>query len=321
MQTFVMHRLDIHWRIALIDSLASATLLLLAGFSASVMYRFYQPGKSNRIYRFVFALGTTALLCFSIRWVLTTIFLENSEYLVFLNKSMPIRFVFALLTISFITVINWLLSTVSEQKENEKRKSDSEQLMKEAELTKLRQQLQPHFLFNSLNSISALIVSKPVEARKMTQQLSEFLRGTLKKDDQLVKLSEELEHLKLYLDIEKVRFGHRLNIEFTTSTESLSRTLPSLLLQPIVENAIKFGLYDTTDAVTISINTGVQDNYLKIEIQNPFDTETNKTKHGVGFGLNSIQRRLYLLYMRNDLLHTEQKENIFITTLKIPETV
>ncbi len=83
---------------------------------------------------------------------------------------------------------------------------------REAELYKLRQQLQPHLLFNSLNSISALITIQPAQARKMIQQLSDFLRGTLKKEEnQWISLEDELQHLQLYLDIEKVRFGHRLN--------------------------------------------------------------------------------------------------------------
>ena len=99
-----------------------------------------------------------------------------------------------------------------EEKNINERKIDAERLTKEAELFKLRQQLQPHFLFNSLNSINALISVQPEQARKMIQQLSDFLRGTLKKEDQQwVNLSEELQYLQLYLDIEKVRFGHRLS--------------------------------------------------------------------------------------------------------------
>ena len=117
------------------------------------------------------------------------------------------------------------------------------------------QQLQPHFLFNSLNSINALIGFKPDEARKMIHQLSDFLRGTLKKDDdQLqVTLNDELQHLNLYLEIEKVRFGHRLQTEISCDERSGSAKLPSMLLQPIVENAIKFGLYDTTGEVVVSL--------------------------------------------------------------------
>lgn len=94
-----------------------------------------------------------------------------------------------------------------------------------------------------------------------------------------------------------------------------------MLLQPIVENAIKFGLYDTTGDVTINISAYIQPPYLLIEIKNPFDPETTRIQKGIGFGLSSIQRRLYLLYARKDLLITEKNENVFITTLKIPQAV
>ena len=111
-------------------------------------------------------------------------------------------------------MISILWYNQQEQKEKDDRKTDAEKLAKEAELFKLRQQLQPHFLFNSLNSINALIGSRPEEARKMVQQLSDFLRGTIKKEEtQWVTLQEELQYLQLYLDIEKVRFGNRLATE------------------------------------------------------------------------------------------------------------
>jgi len=156
----------------------------------------------------------------------------------------------------------------------------------------------------------------------MIQQLSDFLRGTLRKDDQqLVSLSEELQHLQLYLEIEKVRFGHRLNTEVTQAKETEPMTLPSLLLQPIVENAIKFGLYDTVGVITIRITARAENHMLVVEVENPFDPDTTTPRHGTGFGLNSVQRRLYLLYARNDLLTTRQHENIFTTQIKIPQAV
>jgi LytS/YehU family sensor histidine kinase len=209
-----------------------------------------------------------------------------------------------------------------DQQEIIERNTDAETLLREAELAKLRQQLQPHFLFNSLNSISALAGTKPNEARKMIQQLSDFLRSTLKKDDQqLVTIDEELNNLNLYLDIEKVRFGNRLHTEINCTDECMSQKLPSLLLQPLVENAIKFGLYDTIGDVTISILISCKPHQLEIKISNPYDETTSKASKGEGFGLNSVQRRLYLLYARQDLLKVEAANNIFTTTLLIPQSV
>lgn len=285
-----------------------------------MIYRYYQPGRHNLIYRFLYAIGITILFCVTFRIVMKSFLSYDNEYLLFLEKSMPVRFIVSLLVISFVTLLNWMWNNLQEQKEQERRRTDSEKYIKEAELARLRQQLQPHFLFNSLNSISALAGTKPDEARKMIQQLSDFLRGTLKRDEQqTVSLKEELEHLKLYLEIEKVRFGHRLNITVEVEPENLVATIPPLLMQPIVENAIKFGLYDTIGEVTISVFAHIKEQHLIIEVRNPFDSATLEANQGTGFGLSSIQRRLFLLYARNDLMTTEKKNKHFITTLKIPQ--
>lgn len=162
--------------------------------------------------------------------------------------------------------------------------------------------------------------SKPEEARKMIQQLSDFLRGTLKKDDkQMLSLQEELKHLQLYLEIEKVRFGHRLNTDINVDELTLNLLIPPLLLQPLVENAIKFGLYDTIGDVTIQITSKVENKNLLVTISNPFDAETAQPNRGIGFGLKSVQRRLQLLFFRNDLLKTSSNNNTFTTTVIIPQ--
>ncbi len=202
----------------------------------------------------------------------------------------------------------------------EQRKAESEKLARDAELYNLRQQLQPHFLFNSLNSITALIGSRPDEARKMIHQLSDFLRGTLKKEDQQpVSLAEELEHLQLYLEIEMVRFGHRLTTEIIADEACSKMLIPPMLLQPIVENAIKFGLYDTTGIVSIKIIASCVQNQLHVSVQNPFDPETSRPNHGTGFGLSGVKRRLHLLFGYTDLLETNSDSHIFTTTVKIPQ--
>jgi LytS/YehU family sensor histidine kinase len=133
-----------------------------------------------------------------------------------------------------------------------------------------------------------------------------------------VTLREELQYLQLYLDIEKVRFGHRLSTKIECDESLNEMKLPALLLQPIMENAIKFGLYDTIDEIEISLKAVKEDNQLVITVKNPFDPET-ATPKGTGFGLQSVQRRLFLLFARNDLMITEAKDNIFTTTIKIPQ--
>ena len=96
--------------------------------------------------------------------------------------------------------------------------------------------------------------------------------------------------------------------------------IPPMLLQPIVENAIKFGLYDTMEDITIRITATCISNYLEVNVQNPFDPETASPKKGTGFGLSSVQRRLYLLFSRNDLLETKTNDHLFTTIIKIPQS-
>ncbi len=285
-----------------------------------IVLRYYLPRGQQYINVFALSLLLTIAWLLLSKWILGLLLNEYDGYKLLLHNSLSIRFSMAFLLLGFITMVSILWYSQLEQKEQEERKKDAEKLAREAELFKLRQQLQPHFLFNSLNSINALIGSRPQEARKMVQQLSDFLRGTIKKDEtQWVTLKEELQYLQLYLDIEKVRFGNRLATDIAIDEITHSLKLPALLLQPIVENAIKFGLYDTIGETVIEISAVKEENHLVIRVKNPFDPETSSPKQGTGFGLNSVQRRLYLLFARNDLVTTEATGNIFITIVRIPQ--
>lgn len=316
----IIWNLDFSIEVAALDSLINNGWLALECLTIGNTLKYYRPGKGRfgSLVLWVFAL---AALVTWLTWVcLWYIMPESSRYELFLDASTPVRFCVGLLIVGWFVLLNWVWYYIKTLQEEENRKADMERLAKEAELGNLRQQLQPHFLFNSLNSINALISLKPEQARKMTQQLSDFLRGTMKKDERKpVSLEEEIAHLSLYLDIEKVRFGHRLNTDIVSDEASLGMKIPPLLLQPVVENAIKFGLYDTTEAITIKITTKVEDDNLYVIVENPFDPETSQPRKGTGFGLESIKRRLYLLFGRSDLLQTDVNGNIFITTVKIPQ--
>jgi two-component system LytT family sensor kinase len=322
LQTSLLTSFGLSTTVALSDSAFSNTVIALCcGFVSNNM-QYYLPNKERYWYILFISLGLAALstgICKAALVVLLRSKDDAVDYAVFFSRSWAVRLDFAFLQIGCMSVLSVLWYSSEEERENRQRRNDAERLAKEAELFKLRQQLAPHFLFNSLNSISALTGSQPEQARKMIQQLSDFLRGNLRKEDQQwVQLSEELQYLELYLEIEKVRFGHRLSTELDYAAECLDFRLPSMLLQPIVENAIKFGLYDTTESVTISIRARLDNNYIRIEVTNPFDPETSRPKKGTGFGLTSIQRRLYLLFARPDLLETRVEGNLFITTVRIP---
>ncbi len=316
----ILYLIYFNWTAALIDASISIAILSLLCMATLAMYQYYQPSKNNSIFRLTFAIAVTWVYGYLIKLAIPLALSEEKNYTLFLSHSMPIRYVFAFSILGFLTILSWLWENLLGQKEQEQRKNDAEQLVITAELERLRQQLQPHFLFNSLNSISALVGSKPDDARRMIQQLSDFLRGTMKKDEQqLVPFQDELNHLQLYLDIEKVRFGHRLKLDLKIEDHTLSKTLAPLLLQPLVENAIKFGLYGTVGKIVIRMAATTDQHFLKIVIQNPFDPNTSHPNQGTGFGLSSIQRRLFLLYARTDLMTIAKLDNQFIVSLKIPQ--
>jgi two-component system LytT family sensor kinase len=308
------------WTNALVDTAVSNSLLILSCLLIMMVLRYYLPQKEKYFHLVTWTVLLTGLVLLLTRTILKHIFIDDLVYRAFLDKSLLIRGSLDFLLLGCIILISVLWYNWQEQSEQEERKQDAEKLSKEAELFKLRQQLQPHFLFNSLNSINALIGSRPGEARKMVQQLSDFLRGTIKKEEhQWVFLKEELQYLGLYLDIEKVRFGHRLSTTIVCEEGTHDMRLPALLLQPILENAIKFGLYDTVGEIVISLTATAVNGNLVVKVVNPFDPETSSPKQGTGFGLQSVQRRLFLLFARPDLLKTEVQENIFITTVEIPQ--
>lgn len=310
--------LGMAWNEAMIQSLGFNAILGIVTLVATSGLRYYNPITDRIIYLILSAGFIAVAVVLLDKYVLATIQSSaksslHSDGIMYLNAGFAFVINLSVLTLAMQR------NMLAEDSELQQRKEDTDRIAKDAELDKLRHQLQPHFLFNSLNSINALILSKPEQARKMVQQLSAFLRGTIRSDDKKeILFSEELEHINLYLEIEKVRFGHRLQTEITISESCYGLSVPPLLLQPLLENAIKFGLYGTTDDVLIAMNVHCDVDYLEIQISNPTDDEVS-TQAGTGFGLTSINRRLNLLFGRNDLLHTTKTDKRFTVNLKIPQ--
>lgn len=308
--------------IALADALGS--YMLLFGIFLFLEYGFstYMPSVARYSFIALQSVGLAAIWLLLCQWILRRSF-DHPGYEVFWEETFYIRGLIGWILLCDYNLINFFLKNLNKQEILIEQEQNSLQLRKEAELFKLRQQLHPHFLFNSLNSINALIGREPAHARTMVQQLSEFLRHTLKKEDNdLISIQEELDDLRIYLSIEQVRFGHRLTIEESIDPDCLQARIPPFLLQPLVENAIKYGLYGTTGSVTIQINGRIEDGGFIFSIINPFDRDAVATK-GTGFGLESVRRRLYLLFARNDLLQvsTQDQDNgssSFQATIRIP---
>lgn len=292
------------WVPAILDSVVTYSILALFIWVAARTL----PQRTTAIVKLFwivvqgFALGYSAVwLCGE---VLLYIYSHNIDYQAFWEFAFWPRILLGSVLLSMGSLIHILSLQISEEERAKEMTEYNEALKKEAELFKLRQQLNPHFLFNSLNSISALMSSQTQVARQMIRNLSNFLRSMLAKEDYTATtVAAELQDLGLYLSVEQVRFGHRLQVQQQVADGCEAMEVPPFLFQPLVENAIKFGLYGTLGAVIIRISISCEGDTVIFQISNPNDPSAVLPK-GTGFGLSSVRRRLYLIYNRDDLLHT-----------------
>lgn len=303
---------------AIKDGSISIVVLALCVWGVYIVMKSYP----TTVAIFFYAIITTAFFCFVgsiINWQILRSWVGHTDkgYTLWLNDTLPLRIIFNFLITGWTATYTGLKKKADTLEDKFKQQADASILLREAELYKLRQQLQPHFLYNSLNSINALILIEPDLAQEMVGKLSDFLRNSVKREAQdMIPVAEELAYIQSYLDIEAIRFGDRLKVVFQKDYTD-DATIPPFLLQPIIENAIKFGLYGNTGEVTISVHIWLTDDFLEITITNPFNN-TETQSRGTGFGLEGIRRRLFLLYARLDLLETSKTENLFTTHLKIP---
>ena len=188
--------------------------------------------------------------------------------------------------------------------------------LQNAQMDQLRQQLNPHFLFNCLNSIRALIHIDKDASSRMVDELTHILRYTLQKSDERVALSEELKVVDCYLSLEKARLGERLEVQRNIAPAAMNFRLPPFLLQTLVENAIKHGISQRIRGGRVDIEGWVNERGLTLVIRN--DGELNHEAAGLGIGLNNSRERLRLLYGRDDLLSIRQEGSLVVSTLRIP---
>ncbi|HYT19028.1 MAG TPA: histidine kinase [Candidatus Polarisedimenticolia bacterium] len=219
-----------------------------------------------------------------------------------------------LLSVAF----HYVLIAMEGSRHAEAQAVESRVLARDAELKALKAQVNPHFLFNSLNSISALTSVDPAKAREMCILLAEFLRMTLGLGEKsAILLSEELVLLERFLAIEKVRFGARLRVEEAIQDESRFLLIPPLLLQPLVENAVMHGIANLPDGGTIRVASQCQDGRLSITIENTFDAESTSTRRG-GLGLANVRRRLEGRYEKQSSMQVIADGDRFRVQLSLP---
>ena len=214
--------------------------------------------------------------------------------------------------------VHYLFIMVEESRLSEKRALELQVLARESELRALRAQIDPHFLFNSLNSISALTAEDPPGARRMCLLLADFLRRSLQlgaKDR--ISFGDELKLTESFLEIERVRFGDRLDVEREVEVETHACMVPPLLIQPLVENAIRHGVAPLIEGGTLKIAAMRRGSSLQIVLENPYD-EQSVRHEGAGVGLRNVRDRLRNMFGDEGRLDVEQSGGRFKVMLRMP---
>jgi len=229
-------------------------------------------------------------------------------------------FVIGMLLFLLAAAAHYVLIAVDQHREAEKRTLEMQVLAREAELRALRAQIDPHFLFNSLNSISALTVSDPQGARRMCLLLADFLRSSLVLGAKTeIPVSDELRLVERFLDIEKVRYGSRLSIVRNIDPNCNGCLVPPLLIQPLVENAIRHGIAPLVDGGTIRMDVQREGTALEIVLENPVDAGGRRTaKDGAGVGLENVRSRLAKLFANDARVDVSNENDRFQVRLKFP---
>lgn len=314
--------LNFEWSYALADSLIFNGLFMLLGISLWYSVKYIKIEDNPLllvIIKNTVSGGLTALAAVGLgNFIFYHIIHPGSKILEFINNTFYWRLLIGCLYYEVVIVVIYLYIFYEKLALKVERESELNSLIKEAELKTLKYQLNPHFIFNSLNSISSLTITDPDKAREMIIKLSAFLRSTLSENEkQTNELGEELKNIKLYLDIEKIRFGDKFEIVEELSDECLKVKIPNMIFQPLFENAIKYGVYESLDKIYIKVKCLRENNYMKFTVENNFDEDVN-IKKGKGIGLKNIKNRLSLIYNQDNLLAVEREKGLFTVSVYIP---
>ncbi len=252
-------------------------------------------------------------------YLLNTLYEDDNVYLSFLNATLSIRIVTGIMYYCVMITLFYLLIKNRQLKEKKEYEEQLTGQLREAELNMLRSQIRPHFLFNSLNSISALTLTDPARAHEMIIKLSDFMRYSLTyQGETMSTLEKELYHIRLFLDIEKIRFGEKLKVEYDICEECKAWPVPAMILQPIIENAVKHGLYEATAPAGLLVHAGKEESgMMTVRIVNAFDPDVVQRK-GTGMGLLNVRKRLATVYKQHNLMNTVKDHEQFTVLINFP---
>ena len=234
------------------------------------------------------------------------------------DQLMPVLFALGILLFLLALAVHYALLALEEAREAERHRLELEVLTREAELRALRAQLDPHFLYNSLNSISALTAADPAGARRMCVLLGEFLRNTLSLSErERIPLAEELALADRFLSIEQVRFGSRLQIRRQIDDRAVGCRVPPLLLQPLLENAVTHGIAGLLEGGVIHLGVSRDNGSCSIVLENPCDADRPPSRSS-GLGLDNVRRRLAATFGRAATMQTHAATDSFRVELRLP---
>lgn len=316
--------LSLHWPLsfAVLDALIHNGILFLAVFGLYWLNKYFRETIQKKKW-IVLALVFAFFMSVSFWYILRIIAFDQVLLPLatvdhgFLVKAEIPRLIIASLEIMIGGGFLFLLNQIDEIRDLTQRETSLKETLRQTQLNALKWQINPHFLFNSLNSISSLTITSPAKAHDMVLKLGELLRYSLKADiSGLVTVKEELHLLSLYTDIEKIRFGDRLRFDIYSDEGVENMKMPSMLLQPLIENAVKHGVNSREEGATIELYFTVKDNLLNIRIANPYDKSGRKT--GSRTGLSNISDRMTLVYGTRNLMQVRDLGQEFVVELKIP---
>lgn len=308
--------------IALVDSAVHIGLFALMGLAILPLVNYSKLDSENLTNTLITHFVTAALLIAFWVWlcyaILAFIFPTESLYLIVIRDMSGLRIAQGV-SFYFLLVMNYyLIMYYDNSRKQSVREAELIGKVKEAELSMLKSQLNPHFIFNSLNSLSYLTLTDAPKAQEMVINLANFLRFSLNSPDKLVTLNEELKAIEQYLSIEKVRFEERLDILIDCQEEARTLKLPSMMLQPLVENAVKYGVYESVKGNHILVKCRAEKNGLIVSVTNDFEA-VGVPKKGAGVGLNNVQERLKLVYSQDNLLNIYKTKNEFTVEIYVPQ--
>ncbi len=245
---------------------------------------------------------------FGVRWAGITVTPQLSALL----------FALGVLLYGLLAAINYLAIESARVRSAQRRELESQLMAQDAELRMLRTQIDPHFLFNSLNSISALTSQDPQGAREMTLRLAGFFRRSLGlAARRKVTLAQEMDLIRDFLAIEKVRFGDRLIAEEALEKGALDCLVPPMIIQPLVENAIKHGVGQLTEGGLVLVAAWRDGPWLRITVSNAVDADTPHAEGG-GIGLANVRQRLARAYPREGSVEWKREAQSFAVELRLP---